>query len=252
MYFNYGEATIHYKIFGHGFPIVLLHGFLESSTMWNPLIATLLKKNQVIIIDFPGFGKSECLTKSHTMEALAEVVFAILNELKIKKIHLVGHSMGGYVSLAFLEKYGNKVSQITLLNSTTKADSLERKINRERAIKLVLKNKNAFINMAIRNLFTSPAYLKYQGPIQELKKEALNFSICGIINALIGMKKRKDRTKILANYSGKKTIIGAINDTLISIEESINISKITQSKLIKIEGGHMSLIEEKNTIIKLF
>src|SRR5690606_19202303 len=107
----------------------------------------LSTQRRVICIDLPGHGNTGNFGNIHTMELMAEVVNAVLEHLNIYGVSLVGHSMGGYVSLAFAEKYPEKVTGLVLLNSTPEADSKERKINRDRAVDLVLKNKDAYIKM---------------------------------------------------------------------------------------------------------
>ena len=97
---------------GKGNPIVLLHGFLENSKMWMDLVPEISKKNRVICIDLLGHGKTPCLGYVHTMELMAEAVESILNHLKIKDSIIIGHSMGGYVALAFAEKNPKRVKSI--------------------------------------------------------------------------------------------------------------------------------------------
>ena len=94
---------------GTGIPVILLHGFLENSTMWDDLTPELSKKYRVICIDLLGHGNTACLGYIHTMELMAEAVEAIIKYLQIKQSVLIGHSMGGYVALAYAEKNPKKV-----------------------------------------------------------------------------------------------------------------------------------------------
>ena len=149
----YKGASLNYAIHGHGQPVVMLHGFLENSTMWLGLIESLSKSHQVICPDLLGHGKSDCIGYIHTMEDMADGVYTILQHLKITKAIIIGHSMGGYVALALAEKYSNLIAGLCLLNSTANSDSSERKINRERAIEQVKINAQRFIKISIKNLF---------------------------------------------------------------------------------------------------
>ena len=144
--------------------------------MWKNYIELLSQKNRVITIDLLGHGKSECLGYIHSMEDQADMVHAVLLELKIRKAVLVGHSMGGYVALAFAELYPNIVKGLILLNSTSRADSDERKLNRERAIKAVKQNYTAFVRMSIANLFSEDNRERLTDEIEKVKKEALENS----------------------------------------------------------------------------
>lgn len=149
------------------------------------------------------------------MELHAEVVYAVLQELKIDKADFLSHSMGGYVCLAFLEKYPKLVNKLILLNSTPAVDSEERKMNRDRAISVVKKNKKAFVNMAISNLLTPENNRIFEEEINNLKADALQFPTRGITALLEGMKMRKDRKKILREFNGEKIIVAGKQDPIL-------------------------------------
>ncbi|GHC45689.1 alpha/beta fold hydrolase [Ulvibacter litoralis] len=252
MILNYNNASIYYEIHGEGPVLLLLHGFLESATMWEKFIPEVASKYTIITMDFPGHGKSECIDKEHTMELLAEVVHALLLELNINSVSIMGHSMGGYVALAFAEKYDEKLQKLALLNSTSAEDSADRKLNRERAIQVISRNPAAFISMAISNLFSENTHQKYASEIQNLKNEALKFPLEGILAAVIGMKNRKDRTTILKNFSKEKILICGKNDLIVPYETSKTLASHTLSKLIELDGGHMGMVENLKEITKIY
>ena len=120
---QFKNTNISFSDEGKGAAIVLLHGFLENLSMWNEITPHLLKKNRIIAIDLLGHGQSNCLGYVHTMELFAETVEAVLKHLKIRKCTLIGHSLGGYVVLAFAEKNPQKIKGLCLLNSTSNEDS---------------------------------------------------------------------------------------------------------------------------------
>ncbi len=113
-------------------------------------------------------------------------------KLRIRKAAFVGHSMGGYVALAFAELYPSTVKSLVLQNSTSKADSEERKTNRDRAIKAVKKDYTTFIRLSIANLFSEENRGKMISEIEKVKTEALKTPLQGIVASLEGMKIRKD------------------------------------------------------------
>jgi pimeloyl-ACP methyl ester carboxylesterase len=252
MILNYNETAIYYTLQGKGPALVLLHGFLESSTMWDDFILKIGNKNTVITIDLPGHGKSGCIGEVHSMELMAEVVHAVLEKHRILSAEFIGHSMGGYVVLAFTELYINRVHKIVLLNSTVAEDSKERKINRDRALKVIAQNPKAFISMAISNLFTESSQEKYAIEINKLKKDALTFPIQGITAAILGMRNRKDRSLVLKEFQEKKIMICGIEDLLISYEVSKNEALQTGTAIKSVSGGHMSLVENLDEIIKIY
>ena len=211
----------------------------------------LADKNTVVTIDLPGHGASACLDEVHTMELLAETLHRIIDELLIKRLSIMGHSMGGYVALAFLEKYHPIVETIVLLNSTTVEDSLEKKKNRDKAIKVIRKNPDLFIGMTIPNLFSEKNRVKLKKDIEILKKEALTFPPEGIIAMLKGMKIRRDRTSVLSNFKGKKYMISGLEDALFDLSDMETLSITSNSMLFKVQGGHMTVNENWNEFVKI-
>ena len=248
---QFKNSSIHYSITGKGKCIVLLHGFLLNTGIWSDLIPCLSKKNKVLAIDLPGHGKSDCIGEIHSMELLADLVNFILEENNLTTTSLIGHSMGGYIGLAFTEKYLSKVNTIVLLNSTTEKDSIERKSNRERALKIVSTNKNIFIKTAIRSLFPEKKLNVYKDFIEVLTEDALKLSKQAIIASIYGMKLRTDRTQILKLFDGKKYIISGIEDPIIPFSNAIKVSISSNTELIKVNSGHMSATENNHEIIEV-
>ena len=193
----YKNTKISYSDTGKGNTVVLIHGFLENQTMWQDLVPELSKKHRVITLDLLGHGETECFGYVHSMEDNAEVIRAILSKLRIRKAIFVGHSMGGYVALAFAELYPAMVKGLVLQNSTSKADSEERKANRDRAIKAVKKEYTTFVRLSISNLFSEENREKMTDEIEKVKIQALKTPLQGIVASLEGMKIRKDREVLL-------------------------------------------------------
>ena len=220
MMIPFKNTELYYKSKGTGNPIVFLHGFLESSKIWNPFVPELSLKRQVITVDLPGHGRSGVVGAVHPMEVMAEAVHHVLKHLEVEQAAIVGHSMGGYVALAFCEKFPEMVKSITLMNSTPAEDTEERKNNRERAIELVKKSKKTYISLAISNLLPRDNDLKFARELTALKEEAQTFSEKGIIAALKGMKIRTDKKSVLQNFPGEKYMILGLKDTVLEFESA--------------------------------
>jgi len=250
MTLTYKQTELFYTSKGIGNPLVLLHGFLESSKIWEPFIDELSKKRQVICIDLPGHGKSGVINPVHSMELFATAVHAVLQHLKVEKISLVGHSMGGYVSLAFCEKYPDMMESLVLLNSSPTPDSEEKKKNRDKAISLVRKNKIAFVKMAVSNLVTKESNLKFKNEMNELIKDALSFSEEGLISALEGMKIRTDRTDVLKAFQGHKYIVASKRDPVIDYAEIQLIAQKCECALTSLPDGHLSFLENRAEVFQ--
>lgn len=251
MIFQYNNSAIYYTKQGGGPVLLLLHGFLESSTMWKEIAPTFLDTRTIITLDFPGHGKSNSVAEEHTMELFAEIVNALLNHLNIKKCSVVGHSMGGYVAMALVELFPAKIEKLVLLNSTPAEDSKERKLNRERALQLIPKAKDTFIGMAISNLFAETAREKFQIEIEDLKTEALEMTTEGITAAIKGMKNRKDRSAVLKSFPKPKFMICGIADPILPIQECKIITEDSGARLFELQVGHMSHIEDTTSIIEI-
>ncbi len=246
----YKNINIKYTDTGKGTVVVLLHGFLENTTMWQVLVPHFSKRYRVIAIDLLGHGKTGCLGYIHTMEDMADAVHAVLNELRIRKAIFVGHSMGGYVSLAFAELYPDMVKGIVLQNSTSRADSDERKINRDRAIHAVKQSYTNFVRMSIANLFSEDNRERLQAEIENVKQEALKTPLQGIVAALEGMKARKDREVILHFAPYPLLLVLGEKDPVLNYADSLEQIEGTNVKLITYPDGHMSHIENREQLTK--
>ncbi len=248
---TFKNTKIAYTDKGKGMAVVLLHGFLENSTMWKYLAPVLETKYRVICIDLLGHGQTDNLGYMHTMEDMADAVHFVLHELKIRKSVFIGHSMGGYVALAFAELFPEMMKGLLLLNSTSRADSDERIANRTRAIKAVKQNYVAAVRMSIANLFSEENREKLINEIEWVRNEALQTSLQGIIAAQEGMKTRKDREVILHFAPYPITLVLGKKDPVLAYVENIEQIKGTAVKLITLNDGHMSHIENKKEVEKL-
>lgn len=245
---HFKNTKISYSDSGKGTAVVLLHGFLENSTMWDFYLSDFTKKYRVITIDLLGHGQTECMGYIHTMEDMADAVHAVLHELKIRKAILVGHSMGGYVALAFAELYAENIKGLVLLNSTSKEDSPERKLNRDRAIKAVKQSYTTFISMSIANLFSEENRELLTQEIENVKLEALKTPLQGIVANLEGMKIRKDREIILHTVLFPILLILGKKDPVLVYEDNLSQIENTATKLVSLPDGHMSHIENKDVL----
>jgi pimeloyl-ACP methyl ester carboxylesterase len=250
------SKTIHFKNTpisftdeGKGTAIVFLHGFLENKKMWDAFVPEFTKKYRVITIDLLGHGNSEPLGYVHSMEDNADVVHAVLADLRIRKAAFVGHSMGGYVALAFAELYPEAIKGLVLLNSTSRADSDERKINRDRAIKAVKQNYSNFVRLAIANLFSENNRERLADAIENVKNEALKTPLQGIIASLEGMKIRKDREVLLHFSTYPMLLILGEKDPVLNFQETIEQIEGTNVALKTFPDGHMSWIENQEELI---
>ncbi len=250
---NYKGIEAVYYDRGEGTCIVLLHGYLETSEIWEGFAERFLPQYRVLTLDLPGHGMSGNWGKAHSMDDLAGLLDAILEVERIEKILLVGHSMGGYVTMAFVENYPQLLLGYTLFHSTCFADSEEKKENREREISLILcGKKRQIINVNIPKGFASDNLEKYENDVVRVKNLALNNSDGGIIAILNGMKERPDRTHILKDSKIPLLLIGGMKDNFISGEVFDKLSDLApHARVLRLENsGHMGFIEEPEVAAK--
>lgn len=242
---HYKDVKINFHSSGKGKPIVFLHGFLANTSMWEETVTHISQEYHCITIDLLGHGNSENIGYIHTMEEMSHAVHSVCKKLAIKNPILVGHSMGGYVALAYLELYPKAVAGLALINSTASPDSKERKLNRDRAISIVKKNPTAYTSMAIANLFAQENRTTLKDAIENVKNQAASISLQGILSGLEGMKIRKDRHAILKDFENPKIMFAGIKDPILNYEDISQESKIANTKLITFDGGHMTYLENK-------
>lgn len=244
---DYKGGKIRYSDSGNGRTVVFLHGFLESMEMWKYYETHLPKHIRKICIDLPGHGKSDNFGYNHSMEMMAESVRAVLKKEGLRKIILVGHSMGGYAALAFAELYPDILKGLIMFFSSAASDSEEKKYNRNRAIKLVEQNKTSFVRNSIPLLFAEKNRTKYKKSISILIKRANLMGIQSIIASLGGMRDRSDREIILRFAPFPvKYIVGEL-DPVLPMNKLIEQSKLPEKAFLTVlkKTGHMGFIENK-------
>lgn len=243
-FFSFRETKFAFNTHHSGTAIIFLHGFLESQNMWQQVIEKLPRACRKITLDLPGHGDSENLGYIHTMEDMAEVVKALADHLKLKRFFICGHSMGGYVALAFAEKYPDMIKGMLLLNSTARVDTEERKRNRDRAITTVKKHYTSYIRISIPMLFRAKNRRNLKDAVNAAKKDALRTSKQGTIAALEGMKLRPDREVLLHFAPFNILFVGGKYDPVVPIDDMHQQMQAHRVIPLLLENGHMSYIED--------
>jgi pimeloyl-ACP methyl ester carboxylesterase len=241
---------LNYTIKGEGVPLILLHGFLESSIMWDylPLDNLGIK---LIYIDLPGHGRSiQFCNLNPTIDYFASCVIEVLDILNIDRFHILGHSMGGYVALNIAKQIPNKIITCGLLNSNFWSDSEEKKKDRTRVVDIVYKNKNIFINEAIPRLFYN--HLNFQNEIAALIYDAKMMSSEAIAFASIAMRDREDNTHLINGFNSVQIYIIQGDQDKTTPLELMNERLIDKEMLTVItNSGHMSHIEHSEQVFNI-
>ncbi|MFH0756484.1 MAG: alpha/beta hydrolase [Bacteroidota bacterium] len=244
---TYKGTGIVYSDRGEGPCMVLLHGYLESGEIWKDITPGLTGRYRVICVDLPGHGQSGTWGKIHTMDDLAGAVKAVLDTEKIPRTVLLGHSMGGYVTMAFAELYPDRLRGYCLFHSTCFADTREKKANREREISLILcRRKRQIVNVNIPKAFANDNVGRLKDKVLLARQIALHTPDRGIIAILNGMMQRPDRTHVLKDPSLPVLLIGGMKDNYIPVEVFEKLAGLAPHATVARlqESGHMGMMEE--------
>jgi 3-oxoadipate enol-lactonase len=233
-------VELYYEEHGKGFPVVFLHGFPFDHTIWEPLTPLLVNKARMILPDLRGYGRSPVPDGVYSMRLMAEDVFTLLNNLKIERAILVGHSMGGYVSLAFSHAYPQRLAGLGLVSTQAGADVPERRQARYQMAEEVGRRgvKVVADNMAPR-LISNPELVK------PLRKLMMQTKPKGVIGALKGMAERPDGLGWLSTISVPTVVLAGSADNFISLEPAKTMAQLLgKAWLVELPGvGHMPMLE---------
>jgi len=252
---EYKEAELVYSDHGEGLCIVLLHGYLECGDIWQDFMELFPGGFRFIIPDLPGHGDSGNWGRVHTMDELAAALCAILEAEGIEKIFLAGHSMGGYVCMAFADLYPEKLFAYALVHSTPFSDTEEKRQNRDREIALVLCGKKRQIVLVnIPKAFATGNLDRMSSQVESLKQMALKSPDNGMISLLNGMKERPDRAAVLQNLELPLLLIGGMKDNYIPVEVfDTLVSLAPHARVLRLdESGHMGFLEQAEEVVTAF
>lgn len=247
MNIRYKDALISFEDRGAGNPVVLIHGYTQSSSVWNFFAENLVDAFRVITIDLPGHGESECIGEVHPMEQMAEVVKAVLDHLEVTEAVIIGHSMGGYIALAMARIYPGLFRGLGLFHSTSLADSDEGRLSRERNIKLIRDDHQAFLFNFIPELFAPENRERLAPEIDALVEEAKKMTKKAVIAAQEGMKVRSSSLDVLINAKFPVMFIAGQKDSRVPFENIWVQMALTEEahSLILRNVGHMGFLEAK-------
>lgn len=243
---------IHFFEKGEGQPLVLIHGFCETSRMWSDFTEKLSEEFRVLCPDLPGIGESSI---SNDQISLEEVAVSLEDWMDVNQIHnpiVIGHSLGGYVALALLELMGNRIKAIGLFHSTAFSDDADKKEMRNRTITFLRKNGvDKFVTSFVPPLFPENRREELAIEINSAIEDAKRSSLAGLISFAGAMRDRPDRLEVLYNFRGPKLLIAGTEDGAVKIEAS-RVQKDVFTHYFELHGvGHMGMIERKSETLEL-
>ncbi|MEO8403073.1 MAG: alpha/beta hydrolase [Chitinophagaceae bacterium] len=267
---SFQGKKIFYRVEGEGKKVMLVHGFGEKSDVWNNQVEYLKSKAQLIVPDLPGSGDSEMIDDM-SMEGMAEVLKAIFDFEKsvsskvsptgrvpiaigIEGAVLIGHSMGGYIALAFAEKYPGYLQALGLFHSSAFPDSEEKKATRRKGIAFIQGNSGfEFLKTTSPNLFSPVSKSENQLLINEFIQSLNNFSGKTLVSYYEAMIKRPDRLHVLKNSKVPILFILGEFDPAVPLQDGLKLCHLPEKAYIHIlrKSGHMGMLEEAETSNKM-
>lgn len=253
MFFSYSGGRIHYSDSGNGTVIVLLHGYLESSEVWNGFAEKLKSEFRIISVDLPGHGLSDVYGEVHSMEFMATAVKNLVDSLDLKKVFLLGHSLGGYVALAFLELFPEYLLGYCLFHSQPFADTPAALEKRRREIEIVKAGKkNMMYPDNIIRMFAPSNLEKFSDSLRKSKDIASQIPGEGITAILNGMMIRPSRLSFMEDGKIPCLWILGLMDNYIPcniIRANVNLPPNARVIVLK-ESGHLGFIEEEENSLR--
>ena len=253
------NKCIHYTACGSGPAVVLLHGFGEDSKIWQQQVTYLQNSFYVIAPDLPGSGNSEKLElQSPSIEIYADVIHQLLLAEHIDTCILLGHSMGGYITLAFAAKYPEVLTAFGLIHSTAFADSEEKKETRRKAISFIQDNNAySFLKTSIPNLFSEQSKTTIKSLVEDLVEKGKSFSKESLMQYYEAMMTRPNLINILSNTPHPVLFVIGTEDMAAHMHDILKQVHLPNTAFIHIlEGvGHMSMLEapgKLNNCLKSF
>jgi 3-oxoadipate enol-lactonase len=240
-----GGLDLAYKDQGEGEEtVILLHGFSGSSEYWQE-VAPLLDSCRVITVDLRGHGQSDLSDSAFTIEDMAKDIHYFMDQKQLENIYLFGHSLGGYITLAFAELFKEKLKGYGLIHSSALADSEEAKVNRLSSIEKIKKEgMHSFVDDLVPNLFNPARQEELKEKIQAAKEIGYETSPIGAIQTLKAMRDRADRSDVVKNSNLPILLLAGEHDGVIP-KEKVFIHKAPhiQTEVLP-ESGHMGIFEE--------
>jgi len=244
--------TVHYRDEGRNNKktVVLLHGFLQNLDVWSSYVLSYMHHLRVITIDLPGHGQTETFSETHSMDFMARMVKTVLDEAGVDQCVMIGHSMGGYVALAFAEKHPYLLRGLGLINSHALPDSEEHRHWRQAICEQVKENRASYIVNFVPTLFDDHNRTGLSQDIKDLQDQCLETRSESIIAAQNGMMNRPSRIDVLRQLEVPILFIYGKNDNRIPLELAISQAMIPHHAEILIldNVGHMAFIEEREYV----
>ncbi|WED42950.1 alpha/beta fold hydrolase [Legionella cardiaca] len=239
------DKFIAYTDVGHGKPLLLVHAFPTDKRLWAPQQEELKKHFRVITLDLWGFGESSSVDgNAVTMDDYADEIKLLLEHLQLQKVIIAGESMGGYIALAFLEKYSQQVDGLVLSNTQAIADNPETKVLREKtAMEVLAQGPDNFIQNFMTKALSFEAAEQNKAFLHHILTMQKSTAIA---SALRGMAQRNDHSQLLVKTTCPILVITSDQDRAIAPKQSEDMHALAQNSqlVVLVKAGHLSNLEQ--------
>ena len=232
--------------------IVFVHGFGEDSGIWETITPAFKGDYQVLTPDLPGCG-SVAAGDTTTMDSMADYLYTWLQEKNISRCSLIGHSMGGYVALAFAERYPGTLDRLGLFHSTAYADNAEKIEARKKNIQFIAKHgTRKFLEQSAPKLFSEQWATQNPAKVQAFISRYSYLPPQTLISYTEAMMDRPDRVHVLKSFAGPVLLILGEYDTAVPLEQGLKLCSVPEFSYIYIaaNSGHLGMLEEPDFCVK--
>lgn len=243
-----------YKEAGQGLPVVLIHGFCERKEIWTGFLQQLSQNFRVITIDLPGFGDNAPQESPLTIGDMADRIYALLTKIGVDHCVMIGHSLGGYVALAYGEKFPFRLKGLGLFHSTSFSDSVEKKQARNKTIDFIDRyGVGEFVQEFVPPLFFDSRRKELKEEIQAVVQMGLTVSKSTVIETIKAMRDRKDRTRVLEKAPYPVLIIAGRNDIAVPFANSQQMFGVPMNATIQVMNNtaHMGMLERPKETLRM-
>lgn len=242
------------KVEGEGRPLLLLHSYWGSHILFDHLASVLSAKMKVIRIDLPGHGKSGIPPLDYTFEKFAVVLNELLLRLEADaKITIIGHSMGGYIAMAYAVKFPERVNSLVLMNSPIKAADIKSARLREREGRLLQKGKRELLlQVTIPSNFATENLDSMGNALALLNRTSDQVTVEGALRSIYAINHRGNSFADLKNAQYPILIVIGKFDNVYKADEQLDdANQISTAEVLMLHhSGHLGFLEEEDLVVK--
>ncbi|MGF2616821.1 alpha/beta hydrolase [Rossellomorea vietnamensis] len=239
-----GINELSYKDQGEGQIVILLHGFCGSQEYWEKVMP-LLDQYRVIAVDLRGHGESGIPEGGYSIEEMAKDIHYFMDQKQLKEVYMLGHSLGGYVTLSFAENFPDKLKGFGLIHSTPLPDDERAKEKRTESIKKIdSEGMHSFIDGMVPNLFNQDRLAESKEQIDKAKQIGYNTSPAGAKETLKAMRSRGDFQHVIEKGGLPVLLVAGTNDNVVPKEKTFVSDSPNVKKVLLEQSGHMGIYEE--------